>query len=309
MNFEKTLLQQRSKILSDAASDTTRKTFDFLNLDFPMKDQFFACLPFIDQCIIQSFPSTFEMVGKFGYFPGTEAEYELQQAINLSFLAQYKSSFDSIRRATELVIVSVYFLDDSLPLSEAQNWVKSKDSTPMFSHMLKKIGKRKNFLVFEKEFKCIESIKNFYWELSDICHTRGIPFSLTKIQDTRNIVNGVSVPNFSPEAFQFFASKFISAIQHIAVFLTLMNPIILTPLPMFEKFGLNPPMSGFFEFPEVETLKAVLPNDFFAFAEDYFQNDSEIVSIIEDISNRSDLTEEQLNLQIKNQDALMNRGT
>lgn len=302
MNFQETLLQQRTKLLSDSANFTTGKTLDFLKSEFPMKELFFSCLHFINEGLIQSFPSTFDMINKFGYFPGTEAEYELQQSLNLSFLAQYKSSFDSLRRAIELVVVSVFFLDDSLPVHEARNWANSKNSTPMFSNMLKKIKRRKNFLALEEKFKCIEFIQNFYWELSDISHTRGISFSLNRIQDTRNVINGVSVPNFSPDAFNFFIAKFTCAIQHIAIFLTLMNPVILTPLPMFEKFGLNPPMSGFFEFSEVETLKAVLPNEFFSYAEKYFQNDPIVNGIIEDISNRPDLSEEQLNKQLKDHD-------
>ncbi len=296
-------------VRKDFLIDSTKKSIlaasDFLNSDFIDKELFQSCSVFINQCIFQASPSTFESMAKLGVFPWNEAEVELQQSLTLAYLGLFKSAVDSLRRALEIVIIAIYFSDNSIQKKEAKAWLKSEADTPFFSRSLDKIFSRHRFAMLEQELKWKTRTKQFYWKLSNISHTKGIENSLLKIQPTNLVANGIPAPSFSAPAFNKFSSLFIACIQEIAVYLSCLNPIILVSLPLFEKFGFNPPLSGFFEEAETDSFRRVLPTEYLNFAERHFLSDPDIIAIKDEICNMRDLSEDEIKLQCKEHEEFM----
>lgn len=295
----------RTTFLRDSTEKSILAASDFLNSDFMDKELFQSSLIFIDQCIFQASPSTFESMEKLGVFPWNEAEIELQQSLTLAYLGQFKSSVDSLRRALEIVIVAIYFSDDSIPKKATKAWLKSEANTPFFSNSLDTIFSRHRFAMLNQELKWKDRTKQFYWKLSNVSHTKGIENSLLKIQPTSLVANGIPAPSFSAAAFNKFSSLFIACIQEIAVYLSCLNPIILVPLPLFEKFGLNPPLSGFFEEAETDSFRRVLPPEYLNFAERCFLSDPDIIAVKDEICNMRDLSDDEIKLQCEDHEELM----
>jgi hypothetical protein len=67
----------------------------------------------------------------------------------------------------------------------------------------------------------------------------------------------------------------------------------MQPLPLDEKFGLNGPAGGFLREHEVESLKAVLPDDACKLLQDMSAADPDVQAAVEHFEGLPDLTKEE----------------
>ena len=75
--------------------------------------------------------------------------------------------------------------------------------------------------------------------------------------------------------------------------LALYNPILLVGLPLPEKFGMNPPFSGFYEQGESDLLWELLPEKYQPFFREVWQSDAEVLSLIQWFDSLPTLTKEE----------------
>ena len=59
------------------------------------------------------------------------------------------------------------------------------------------------------------------------------------------------------------------------------NPVLLVGLPLLQKFADNPPLSGFFEEPQAETLWRLIPAHYHPSLRHIVETDEEVLSVIE----------------------------
>ncbi len=216
---------------------------------------------------------------RIGFFPWTEAEHELDQAIYHSLLGTYKAGFDHLRRALELVAVGCFFTSSLTSTEDARAWLLSQRDTPLFTRALDRLGNLPRFQRLDDQTQWIEKLKFFYWNLCDIIHVRGADFD-----------------------------AFVESTRHIALLLAVSYPILLFGLPMESKFGISGPMGGFYEEHQASLLRSLLPDHardpLIALAE----ADHEVRALREDILARPDITDAELRQQIDDFDRLMKRG-
>ena len=110
---------------------------------------------------------------------------------------------------------------------------------------------------------------------------------------------GTSAPRINFKTLSLFCDSYISCVEEIVVMLSLYNPIIIVALPLFEKFGTNPPMSGFFGEHQSQLINQLIPDRYKAFFENLKQTDEEIKGIVEWFTSLPDLTQEQIEEQIR----------
>ncbi|MHB9026896.1 MAG: hypothetical protein ACYC7E_22405 [Armatimonadota bacterium] len=77
------------------------------------------------------------------------------------------------------------------------------------------------------------------------------------------------------------------------------NPIILFPLPIEKKLGMNGPMGGFLEENYVEILYKLLKPESLSRLLEYYESNPVVVSIREYFEGLPDITEEELIRQIE----------
>jgi hypothetical protein len=87
----------------------------------------------------------------------------------------------------------------------------------------------------------------------------------------------------------------------IALGFAILRPVVLVPFQIAEKFGLNPPLSGFLQDFEVETLRSLLPPEHLAWLEARAELDDEAISVKAWVESMPDLTPEQWDEQVKRQ--------
>lgn len=109
------------------------------------------------------------------------------------------------------------------------------------------------------------------------------------------------MPNINFETLESFANFYIKTVKEIVTLLALYNPKILLGLPIDEKFGLNPPFSGFFYEGQAEIVMKLIPDNYQEYFKTLKENDQENKVIMEWFDSMPDLTEEQIREQVKEQ--------
>ncbi len=212
------------------------------------------------------------------FFAAADSMMELENSLNLAFSFQYKSAFDSLRRALEITILGVYYDFIENDAEKISNWVNSQTDTPYFSKMLEKIITVKEFKDLNEKFAWRNDIKSLYWKISDYSHTRGIIKSITEL----NKVNFSGTTNFNNKSLKEYLNNYIEIIENIAIIHSVNNPILLEGLPTSEKYGFEVP-SGLFDFDQAENLKKIIPSKYKVYLEQLVKRDNSIQKRIESI--------------------------
>jgi len=187
--------------------------------------------------------------------------------------------------------------------ADARKWMQAMCQTPFFTRALAALGKISPYREANDSCGWSDLLRQHYFDLCDIVHVRGEPASYRELQPSPFVFGGCHTPGFSEDRLARTADSLLRTIQHIAAIVTLANPILLVGLPMTEKFGINPPISGFFEEPQAERLWALLPEPFEPFLRELRGNDPDILGIEESIHGRPDLTQEEFRRQVQSHDA------
>ena len=111
--------------------------------------------------------------------------------------------------------------------------------------------------------------------------------------------NGSPVPEFSEEALKKALDSFVSTIGYVALLVALSNPVLLFGLPVEEKFGINGPVSGFFEDWQAEHLRALIPEGHRKVLVSLADADGRVEGMREYFSSCPDLTVQELAAQFQ----------
>lgn len=210
-----------------------------------------------------------------------DAMEELNLSINLSFMYLYKSSFDSLRRALEIIVLGQFYEKIEDNPETVFNWIESKSDTPRFNNMVTKLSSHETFNIIDSRFGWKTNLLNHYWDLCDFCHTKGYEKSIVNLNK-----KSIFKPTINPQVLDLFTSKYFITVQQIAIIYTVQNPILIVGLPTFEKFGLE--SHGLFSNEQADNLKNLLPDSYRDYLIQVIDNDENIKNKINEIKNLPD---------------------
>lgn len=292
-------LDRKGKIFIDSIEARVNRSLEFIKKEYSNFQRLEYALDFIDYHHSDTIKADFEQLVRVGYFPATEAEMELDHAIKHALIGSYKAAFADLRRALELTLTSIYLTSEHAAKEQAVQWMNSQADTPFVSEMLKKLIRNGRYKDINEAYNWSENLKKFYWNISDFAHNKGQLKSYRQLNETNFFMNGTSAPRANMKTLSVFCDAYISCVEEIVVMLSLYNPVILVALPVFEKFGTNPPMSGFFDDVQSEAVNRLIPDKYKIFFENIKQTDEEVKGLIEWFDAQPDLTQEQIEEQIK----------
>ncbi|SPY30045.1 hypothetical protein [Photobacterium damselae] len=246
---------------------------------------------------------------KVGIFPWVEAAHELDSCLTVIFEGNYKNAFDSLRRAIELVVTGSFFVLDNVEQGKAREWMESDRSTPNFKRALKVIEDACQYSGCDEEVSWTKSLLGHYWELCDVIHVKGVKNSSSEISPRHSFISGVSIPHFDQKACNLSLSYYLKTVELVALMVALSNPVLLVGFDLERKFGLNAPMSGFYNSAQSDRLTSLIPDRFKPFIKTLIDSDRNIALVSQWFDSLPDITEEELELQMKKQDELFGNFT
>jgi hypothetical protein len=298
-------LDRKGKIFIDGIQERVDHSLEFIKTQYPNFEKLSLTINFIECHNFDAVKADIEQIERVGHFPAIETEMELDHAIKHALIGSYKAAFADLRRALELTLMNIYLTSEHINREQAVQWVNSQTKSPFVSKMLQKLIKGGRYKNINDNYKWSDNFKQFYWKISDFAHNKGQRKSYLQLNETNFFINGTSAPKINLKTLSIFCDAYIACAEEIVVMLSLYNPVIIVPLPMSEKFGLNPPFSGFFEEHQSEVINQIIPNRYKAFFENLKQSDEEIKGIVEWVSSQPDLTQEQFEEQIRQDKKMM----
>ena len=249
----------REYLLAESLPFVMEQSKEYILNRYTLREQLETSRQFMVHDLTSAPPGDFETLARMGFFPWTEAQDELSGALSHAFLGFHRASYDHQRRGLELILVGSFFISEKTTKEDARKWVSSDDGTPYFTRTVKRLSEVGLYAELEAETGWINEIKEFYWRLSDISHVRGEQYGLRSIQPWNSSINGVPVPKYSMEALEKSLDSFVATVGYIALLIALANPILMFSVPIYDKYGLNGPLSGFFAEWQVERLRSLIP--------------------------------------------------
>jgi hypothetical protein len=299
MNLPEDPFEKRFAFLKEGIDVYAKVTIDYIQTEYPRKEELYKCLDFLSYNLEQTSRSDFETLNRIWFFPTMEAIGELNESIFKMLLASYKSGYDNLRRVLELVVVNSYFTLTEINAEEAKEWLNSQRQTPMFTRAIKSLMKNRKFNNLESETLWITSLKHYFWHLSDIIHTRGKNFSLSAFQPSNISFDLIQPYQFSKLNLQQLLDAFILTFKHICTLIAVTNPILLIGLPIDEKFGFDTPVSGYFREHQSDDLWKLLIPDTKEHFNKLINTDLELLSISKSINSLPDKTDEEIEEQVE----------
>lgn len=218
-------------------------------------------------------------------------ERDLEMSINISLLSNetnfinlnnieiLKTSFFLLRSAIENTMGYIYFTHRDkenihVDIPETRQWLTGKIDTPF-------IKKFKNYIFDILNFKEFSSKTDFLSNLE------------TLLKQINNIIhNKKRISYFSEKTFDYFLNSFIKTCENIAIMLILFKPVILLDLPVFEKFGFNPPID--FDDLKPEVFRKIISYNYFVILYNIAINDDYAIGIQEWMSSLPNLSKQEI---------------
>ena len=291
------VFEARRVVLLAGLDPVTSEGVRFLSERYARRDDVEECAAFAAYNLEEAAWGDVETLRRVGFFPWVEASQELDLALTQALLTFYKATYDHLRRAIELVVVGAFFVSSLSREQDAQAWVRSERETPLFSRALAKLLTLSPYRELHQSTDWATTLKKFYWTLSDVVHVRGIEASFGKLQPTKLRSGGVRAPHFDEACLSMALDTFIDCVRHCSTVLAAANPILLVGLPIDEKFGLNPPISGFYNETQAERLRRLLLPQGREFLDRWISSDPHVQSVHAWFRDRPDLTEAELERQ------------
>jgi hypothetical protein len=274
------------------AFEETDKT---IAVDTALSEDFERIRFFSTQVLANCFPLDFRSLRKVGLFPIVEAELELEYSLFFAKAGVYKLAYMCLRNFMELSLVCFHYL---LTTRRAIDWVQGQAPTPFKRQILSVLFESEDFRHFDRHINIRDRIDNYYNTLSDICHTRGQPCS-------HMTLSKANYPRLVEETLHTYISRCKDVIDIVITCFVAVNPIILFPLPIDEKFGINGPLSGFLQEYQTEALRKLLKPDSLKVLLKYFESDPGVNSLRQYFADLPDITEEEFRKQLDDFDAFM----
>jgi len=251
----------------------------------------------------QLVPGTRDQVLSGHTFPWYESFHDLEISFTLTEFGLYKHAHSALRSALELGLLLVYWNMEENGHNAIKEWLRSRDSTPFASKVWKRISAHPNFESFQRSFDLESQFKSVS-TLSDFVHTKGAKYS-----NFRPFPEGGTFwlpgQRFSESAFTAWHDAFTSTVRFLAVCYLVRYPLGTVKYDWGNKFGIDTPTFGGLEPNQVSRLEELVTPDIFCKISAIAENDSHVVRIMEWVRGLPDLSEENVEAQIIEQNKLL----
>ena len=276
----------------------TADSAHWIEASYPRRDRLRAIWQFLSWHLSDGVPGRLDILERVWYFPWTESEAESEMAFAYAIAGLHRASIDHARRALELVVVGAYFVADHVDERSGQEWLASREETPLFSRALKALVKAGFAKEVAEHTAWRNELQDHYWALSDSVHVRGTKFGLRTMQSSNAVISGFPMIGFSPERLGLSLDLLIRTGELTLATLAITNPVLLFGVPISEKYGLNGPI-GFYEKGIAEELRELLPDSLRDSFIELAAKDEGVISLREHFDRQPDITEDEVQAQIR----------
>lgn len=294
-------LEKKGKLFIYGIEERVNSSIDFIRNEYEKYNELKTAIDYVEYFHSETIKADIDSLFKLGYYPATETEMEFDHSIKHALIGSYKSSFSDLRRALELSIIFVYLSSEQIERKKAVDWIMSKNDTPGFSNAISKLIKQGRFQDIEQSCNWKSNLQDLYWLLSDFSHNKGQLKGYRELNNTNFFTAGTSAPSIKNETLKLFCDFYIKTVKEIVAIQALYNPIILIGVPFDEKFGLEGPMSGYFNEGQAELVNNLIPQKYRTYFDGLIKIDEEIKSVVEYFDSLPDLTENDLKEQANRQ--------
>jgi hypothetical protein len=270
-----------------------KATAEFLEHDSALHAKFDDLHFFASQILTECYPSDFESIKKMWWFPIVEAGLELEYSLFFAKAGIYKVAHMSLRNFLELSLTCFHFL--LMKEAKGNEWVRGHVPTPFKRGILNVLLDNEDFFKLDRYIAIKDRIESAYRLLSDICHTRGQPSS-------HMTLSKANYPRFIEESLRRYIQTTQDVVDIVITCFVAVNPIILYPTPIEEKFGINGPMSGYLQEYQVERLRRLLKPASLEHLLHYYDSDPGVKSLREYFEGLPDITEDEFKKQLEDFD-------
>ena len=133
---------------NERSLEVVNETIEFVRVN--KLEETISDLGWVSYYLDRLIPTPIDAIFGGTFFPCVESWEEIQISWNLCQQGFYKQALASLRSASEVGLLSVYWnLNDDGHLI-IQEWLHSKNDTPRYSEVWKKLSRHKNFASSEK---------------------------------------------------------------------------------------------------------------------------------------------------------------
>lgn len=265
---------------------------EYLNGHSDLRDQIAAHLWAYNE-VQDLIPFTVAKLDSGHLFPYSESHYELESSFELCRQGFYRHSFIALRSVLELGRLSLHFDKEGYPDALLQRWLRSQAETPWFKkQMLKGLFELEYFHEFDAQFSLRKEIEDLYNRLSNHVHVRGYYFSSRR--HSRGNANC-----FNESSLHEYVKLMTEVVEVIMTMMLLKYPIGMQRLPLFGKYGFNPPVGGLLDEDSQPIVVAVLDEGVRGTLQRLSDNDPDVQEMVRHVHALPDLTEEQLEAQYR----------
>lgn len=294
-------LEKKWQLFIYGIQDRVNISLDFIKNEYQRYEELQNAIDFVEYLLSDTIKSDVEQLSKLGYYPATETEMELDYSIKHALIGSYKSAFADLRRGLELSIIGVYLSSEQYDRKKALDWIMSNDDTPGFSKSINKLVRQSRFKDINLACDWKNNLQKLYWLLSDFSHNKGQLKGYRALNSPNFFTAGTSAPTIKKETLKEFCDLYIKTVKEIVAIQALYNPVILVGVPFDEKYGLEGPMSGYFNDGQAEAVNKLIPGNYRVFFDSVIASDAEINSVKHHFASLPDLTEQDLKEQAKRQ--------
>ena len=288
----------RAFLQGQSLPDVMMRTADFVQgLGNPLGCRFRLACDFMEYDLDDAFSGSADALSRCGFFPYAELSYEFDAFQNMLLQGAFKSARDSMRRMLDVCLTSVVYLLHMRSGAEARKWISSDADTPQFSKNVKCLKGNSIINTLDMRFDFTDGLKSLYWHLCDFCHTKGVEFSTGIRKGSQMAYNGIIIRGFCEDECRMTMEDFVSVVERLAVLIVVHNVGLLAPVDKDAKWGLNPPISGFFYEHQPQRLLDVMPKEYAEYFRTFAETDPTVVSLREYFDALPDISEEEIRLQ------------
>ncbi len=280
----------------DKSIDVYKESLDFLTETKKIDD--ISELGWVYNSIGDLIPHTTQNLWSGHIFPWTESWDELQISFNQSILGFYKQSMISLRIGLELGLLSVYWNLNDDGHKTIKMWISSREETPRLPEIWNKLEKHSNFKSFQKLYDIkyrLLQLKYFH----DYVHSRGFKYS------NRFGKKQVNSQCFEKDLIERWLISYKEVITVLAILHLIKYPIGTIKYNYSNKFGIDTPSFGGLQIFEIERIEKLIGIEVFEKLEIVAQEDENVTSLLIWIENKPNITEEEVENQIIEQDKSM----
>lgn len=279
----------------DNSISAYRQTIEFLEDNEQMTSQLLE-LSWAFHSITNVVPHSYENWWSGHYFPITESIEEFEVSYLLCCQGFYKQSMVSLRAVLETGLLSVYYNLNDKGHETVQGWFQSeegkKNDTPYSKKVWKKLETYPNIDKFQKTYDLKADIDNLN-SLHNYVHSKGVKYS-----------NGIGIVKsntqiFEKKAFVCWFEKAKEVVRVILILHLLKFPLGIIDYDFTRKFGIDIPTFGALNSFHIGRIKTVLGKEVYDKLLVIALEDQAVIKFINEIESMPDITQEEINEQIK----------